>query len=117
VSGADLREARRSWRARVEGRQVLAQCLGLGGVLVLLGHGPVILGYVIPVLVAGLLCGVRDFRDHAREPFETTSDHDTGLVGALFLAPHSVGWHFVHHRHPEVAHENLARLAAWYRSC
>jgi fatty acid desaturase len=123
VTGADLRGDRAILAcARAEFSQVTVHVLGFGTALALAGPGSVLVGYALPALVAGLLCGARDALDHPtsadhakpREVFETTRDHDLGIMGTLLLAPHHVGHHIVHHLHPDVAHEALPRLRGWY---
>ena len=44
----------------------------------------------------------------------TTNDNHLGLVGALGLAPRNIGYHIVHHIHPQVRLEALPRLRDWY---
>ena len=46
----------------------------------------------------------------------TTCDHHLGWLGRLVLAPRNIGYHIVHHIHPQVAQEHLPALRAWYRA-
>ena len=86
--------------------------------------GPFLWGYVVPVSVAGLLAARRVLLEHTYEQvadrrMETilavTNDNHLGWLGALGLAPRNIGYHVVHHLHPQVALTALPRLRAWYR--
>ena len=79
--------------------------------------------YFIPVALSGLFAGYRVLREHNYLPasdrtmrtiLATTTDHNLGHVGRLFFAPRNIGYHIVHHLHPQVALENLPRLRAYY---
>lgn len=79
--------------------------------------------YFVPVTVTGLFAGYRVLREHDYVPttdrtmktiLATTTDHNLGPLGRLFFAPRNIGYHIVHHLHPQVALENLPRLRAWY---
>jgi fatty acid desaturase len=79
--------------------------------------------YIVPAILGGYLAGYRLLVEHTQEPnhdrsFETTirstRDHDLGLMGWLLFAPHNVGYHRVHHLHPQAALENLPKLRNWY---
>lgn len=79
--------------------------------------------YFVPVTLSGLFAGYRVLREHNYLPatdrtmttiLATTTDHNLGHVGRLFFAPRNIGYHIVHHLHPQVALENLPRLRAWY---
>lgn len=81
--------------------------------------------YVVPMLVGYAFQAYRFLADHlvARAPdrspesiIATTRDTGFGLLGLLFFAPHNIGYHVVHHLHPQVAYENLPRLRDWYRA-
>ena len=83
----------------------------------------VVFYYFIPGLVAGLLGGYRVLTEHnyirasdrsLKTIFETTVDHNLGPLGRLFWAPRNIGYHIVHHLHPQVALENLPALRSWY---
>lgn len=78
-----------------------------------------------PLMAAGFLVGRRLLTEHTYEPcsdrstettIRSTNDHHLGLAGHLFLAPRNVGYHRMHHLHPQVALENLPRLKEWYNS-
>ena len=79
--------------------------------------------YFIPGIVAGLLAGHRVLVEHNYFPamdrsietiIKTTVDHNLGPWGRLFFAPRNIGYHIVHHLHPQVALENLPALRRWY---
>jgi hypothetical protein len=48
--------------------------------------------------------------------FATTNDHHLGTLGALGLGPRNIGYHIVHHIHPQVRLGALPRLRAWSAS-
>jgi fatty acid desaturase len=79
--------------------------------------------YVVPLVVGGYFAGYRLLVEHDQEPnedrsFETTirstRNHHLGFLGRLFFAPHNVGYHVVHHLHPQASLENLPKLQNWY---
>ena len=79
--------------------------------------------YLIPGIVAGLLGGHRVLVEHNYFPvmdrkmetiIKTTVDHNLGRWGRIFWAPRNIGYHVVHHLHPQVALENLPALRQWY---
>lgn len=80
--------------------------------------------YIAPLVVAGYLAGQRLLYEHVQEPsrdrsMETiehlTRNHHLGPLGRLLLTPHNVGYHRVHHLHPQAALESLPMLEEWYR--
>jgi len=84
---------------------------------------PVLYGYIIPVIMTGLLSSNRVLAEHIYHPatdrrtetqFIITRDHGLGLIGRLFLAPRNIGFHIVHHLHPQVSLDHLPALRAWY---
>ena len=81
--------------------------------------------YVLPLVIAGYFAGYRLLVEHKQEVSQTdgvesilrlTRNHHLGLLGKLFFAPHNVGYHLVHHLHPQVALEHLPSLQRWYES-
>jgi fatty acid desaturase len=108
--------------ARAEWGQVLCQCLI--GALAIGRPGAVLWGYVVPVSLAGLLAARRVLIEHNYERvvdrgiatiIRTTNDNHLGVLGALGLAPRNIGYHIVHHIHPQVRLGALPRLRDWYR--
>jgi len=124
----------RSKRTLCDDREVLATAKAeLGQLLFHLGllalaiidAERVLYFYLIPAAAAGLLASYRLLAEHNYESasdrristiLRTTNDHGLSLIGRLFLAPRNIGYHVVHHVHPQVALENLPALRAWYRS-
>jgi fatty acid desaturase len=124
-SGADARTLRTSREvincARAELGQVLFQ-LPLVAAFVL---WPEVMAwyYVLPATLTGLLASYRVLCEHHYEPthersvatlLRTTRDHHLGLAGAVLFAPRNIGFHIVHHIHPQVAQEHLPALRRWY---
>lgn len=84
---------------------------------------PMLWYYLIPVVLASLLSARRLLIEHHYESvadrrpetiMATTRDNHLGWLGALVLAPRNVGYHVVHHLHPQVSLTALPRLRAWY---
>lgn len=107
-------------------REDVGQCLFLAAAIALWTVAPrlVLLGYVLPSLAAGLLASYRLLWEHGYEPcvdrrietlIASTRDHHTGLLGKLLLAPRNIGYHLVHHLHPQASLASLPALYAWYR--
>jgi fatty acid desaturase len=121
-SGADLREAPEVVRCA---REELGQLIFQAAVFALWARFPaaVLYGYVIPVLAVGLLSSNRLLAEHVYRPtgdrrvetmLATTCDHGFGPFGRLVTAPRNIGYHIVHHLHPQVSLEHLPRLRRWY---
>jgi len=81
--------------------------------------------YALPATVTGLLASYRVLCEHRYVAvtdrkittlLATTRDHHLGLLGRLLLAPRNIGFHVVHHIHPQVAQEHLPALRDWYRA-
>jgi fatty acid desaturase len=81
--------------------------------------------YVLPLVITGYLAGYRLLVEHKQESIQDggvesilrlTRNHHLGFFGKLFIAPHNVGYHLVHHLHPQAALENLPRLQKSYES-
>ena len=45
---------------------------------------------------------------------QTTKDHNLTGITRFFLAPRNIGYHIVHHLHPQVAWYALPELRKWY---
>lgn len=121
-SGENLRDSKEVLRCAQED---IGQLVFQLGVIALLIQFPVAVfyGYVIPVIITGLLSSNRVLAEHIYHPatdrrtetqFIITRDHNLGLIGRLFLAPRNIGFHIVHHLHPQVALEHLPALRTWY---
>lgn len=101
------------------------QCLfyvGLGALTVLYRRWTLTM-YIVPLAVGGYFAGYRLLVEHNQERNEdrsflttlsSTRNHHLGFLGSLFLAPHNVGYHLVHHLHPQASLENLPKLQNWY---
>lgn len=107
--------------ARAEWGQVAFQCLV--AVTAIGFPSQVVWGYVVPVSVAGLLAARRVLIEHTYQRvsdrqidtiMSTTNDNYLGLTGAIGLAPRNIGYHVVHHIHPQVSLLALPRLREWY---
>ncbi|MFL5346421.1 MAG: fatty acid desaturase [Hyalangium sp.] len=106
-------------------RADLGQVLFHLGVLALTLRWPhaMTVGYLLPLMGASGLSAYRLLSEHtpAREQGRTlqgiltsTRDHGLGWFSQLFLAPRNIGFHIVHHLHPQVALQHLPQLRAWY---
>lgn len=95
------------------------------GVLALLSWAPVpvIAGYLLPGTLAGVLAARRLLVEHRYERapdrrvetiLATTRDHGLSPWVAWLLAPHHIGYHVVHHVHPQVGLRHLPALRDWY---
>ena len=80
-------------------------------------------GYLFPVMISGIFAGYRLMNEHNYEPttdrkietiISTTNDHHLKGVLKFFLAPKNIGYHIVHHLHPQVAWYKLPELRDWY---
>jgi fatty acid desaturase len=119
---ADLRQSREVIDcARAE----IGQCVFQAGVFAALILWPpeVLWGYVVPVSLAAVLAARRVLIEHNYERvadrridtiIATTNDNHLDWLGALALAPRNIGYHIVHHVHPQVSLQALPRLRAWY---
>ena len=81
-------------------------------------------GYWLPVILAGMFAGYRLLAEHRYERIQdrtiasivkTTNDHSVGPISRMFLAPHNVGLHLLHHIHPQVGMNHLPALRNWYQ--
>ncbi len=107
--------------ARAEWGQVAFQALVVA--LTVRFPAAVVWGYIVPVSMAGLLAARRVLIEHTYERVAdrqietiigTTNDNYLGVFGALGLAPRNIGYHIVHHIHPQVRLGALPRLREWY---
>lgn len=123
-SGEDMRASREVLAcAKAEAGQLIFQA-GVIAALVVWTE-PVLYGYVIPAAMSGLLASFRLLNEHAYVPttdrrpetiLATTQDHNLGWLGRLVVAPKNIGFHVVHHLHPQVSWRALPALRDWYRS-
>ena len=86
--------------------------------------GHVLFLYVIPATISGIFAAYRLLCEHRyvacadRRPetiLATTCDHNLDTLGRTFFGPRNIGFHVVHHLHPQVALEHLPALRTWYR--
>jgi fatty acid desaturase len=79
--------------------------------------------YLISVAFTGITAGYRLMKEHQHElvqsrdiqtVLENTNDHGLKGLVRFFLAPRNIGYHKVHHLHPQVAWYNLPKLRKWY---
>jgi fatty acid desaturase len=121
-SGVNLTSSR---EVRACAREDRWQTLFYAGVGLLTALYPrwMVANYILPLVVAGYLAGYRLLVEHVQEPNEdrtpetamrSTRNHHLGWMGRVCLAPHNVGYHLVHHLHPQAALENLPKLQGWY---
>jgi fatty acid desaturase len=121
-SGQDLTGSRELVQCgRAELGQGIAQALVIAAAIA--WPAAVLLGYLVPITIAGVLLAWRLLREHNYVPardrrvetiLATTNDHCLGWAGALVLAPRNIGYHVVHHIHPQVSLEALPALRRWY---
>ncbi len=85
---------------------------------------PIIFSYFyLPLLIGGTFCIYRLLIEHEYDivedksiytMIECTFDHHTSGFDKLFLGPHNIGYHCMHHIHPAVGLQNLPQLRDWY---
>jgi fatty acid desaturase len=94
------------------------------GVATILWPVQLALGYFVPLLFGFAFNATRLLSEHraeqvadrsTRSVLSATRDTGHGLLAALFLAPHNLGYHVMHHLHPEAGFASLPALQAWYR--
>jgi fatty acid desaturase len=121
-SGEDLTTSSEVLECAREDRWQTVFYLGIVG-LTLLFPRAMLRCYLAPLVVAGYLAGYRLLMEHVQEAnadrsaeatIRSTRNHHLGWGGALLFAPHNVGYHLVHHLHPQAALENLPGLQRWY---
>ncbi|MCO4763495.1 MAG: fatty acid desaturase [Myxococcales bacterium] len=123
-SGTDLRQSR---EVRDCARAEFGQLVWLCAVIALWWSWPtpVLLGYVLPAWLAGLLASYRLLQEHAYQPthdrtvatlLRTTHDHNLGLLDRVCMAPKNIGYHITHHLHPQVSWRALPALRRWYKN-
>ena len=121
-SDADLRN---SVEVRDCARAEWGQVIFLAILILMVIRFPVamIAVYLLPVSIAGVLAARRLLLEHNYMPVKdrkietiiaTTNDNHMDILGSLFLAPRNIGYHIVHHIHPQVRLGALPRLRDWY---
>jgi fatty acid desaturase len=106
-------------------RQEPKQALFFCAVGVAAWHYPhaIVAYYLVPLVVAGALNVNRVIVEHIHVPCAdrrtstvaaTTVTHDWGALGKLVLFPRNIGFHTVHHLHPQAALEALPALQRYY---
>lgn len=80
-------------------------------------------GYYLPLFIGGTFCIYRLLIEHEYDivedksvytMIECTFDHHTHWFSRMFLGPHNIGYHCMHHIHPKVGLQHLPRLRDWY---
>jgi len=104
--------------ARADIAQLAGQTICLGTAFA--AGLPVVTYYLVPVILAGILNARRVVYEHSwqtseswsrRQAWETTIDHDLGLIGNALFYPHNLGLHRIHHQYPTVSFPHLRKLA------
>ena len=79
--------------------------------------------YYFALPAAGVFCIYRLLIEHEYDivdnrsvytMIDSTFDHHMGLWGKLFFGPHNIGYHCMHHIHPQVGLQYLPGLRNWY---
>jgi len=119
-SGEDLRHSTEVLTcARADLLQLTVQVGALTAAII--AGLPVVQFYLLPWMLAGVLNARRVLVEHATAEiqdssranvYESTNDHDLGLVGNFFLYPHNIGLHRTHHMYPTASFEHLRTLTA-----
>jgi fatty acid desaturase len=120
--GESLREDRETRTcALAELRQLAAQ--GLVAAATLAWPEVMLYSYFVPLLVTATVNGQRFLTEHTYLPARdrrpesivaTTRNAGTSWLHRWLLAPRNIGFHVVHHLHPQVSLEHLPRLQGWY---
>lgn len=124
-SGKDLTNSREVTQcAKEDIFQLLFFILIFSSVLFFLGFKILFFYYIIPALITGCFSGYRVFKEHnytnlvhdrkIKTIIQTTEDHNLSGISQFFLAPRNIGYHIVHHIHPQVTWHALPKLRKWY---
>jgi len=121
-SRQDLRDSREVLDcARAEFGQLLFQVAVVGALV--RWPGALVIGYLVPITITLVIAAYRLLMEHEYERtadrrmetiITTTRDNHFGVVGAIVLAPRNIGYHIVHHLHPQVGLAALPQLRDWY---
>lgn len=107
-------------------RADLAQfgALGLVVALAVLWPAGLVFGWYLPAIGSGLLAAWRLLQEHNYDRamdrrvetiVATTNDHHLdSWLDKLVLAPRNIGYHVVHHIHPQVGLAHLPAVRAWW---
>ena len=122
VSGKDLSEHDEVIRCAKEDRYLaLFQFTIL--ILALTTFPVLFYTYYIVWPVAGIFCIYRLLIEHVYDVvddrsvytmIESTFDHHLSAFDQLFIGPRNIGYHCIHHIHPQVGFHNLPELQDWY---
>ena len=74
--------------------------------------------------MTGSFSGYRVIKEHSyarpvhdrkiKTIIETTKDHNLSVITQFFLPARNIGYHIMHHIHPQVAWYALPKLRKWY---
>ena len=122
-SGRDLRRHPEVIRCA---REEVGQLIFAAVIVALYLHAPGLMlhAFAVPAEIAGVLAGYRLLTEHTHELTEsttfestvrTTVTHGNGnWLERLLVYPHNIGYHAVHHLHPQVSWNQLPVLHRWY---
>ena len=103
--------------AKADLAQLAGQTVVLGSTIA--AELPILTYYLIPVMLAGILNARRVIYEHSwklndhqsrSQTWETTVDHDIGIIGNAVFYPHNIGLHRIHHMYPTVSFTRLREL-------
>jgi fatty acid desaturase len=121
-SGEDLTDSREvATCGREEVGQLAAEIavFGLGALM----PWPVLVGWLAPAVLAGVIAAWRLLVEHryvraadrrVETILATTRDHHLAWHHKVLLGPRNIGYHVVHHLHPQAGLASLPRVRAWY---
>lgn len=82
------------------------------------------IGIYLVYPIAGVFCIYRLLIEHEYDivedrsvysMIESTFDHHTSFFEKIFIGPHNIGYHCMHHIHPSVSFQALPKLKEWYK--
>lgn len=125
-SGKDLTNSKEVIQcAKEDIFQLLFLTIIFSFVLLFFGLNILFYYYLIPALITGCFSGYRVFKEHSytrpahdrkiKTIIQTTEDHNLSGITQFFLAPRNIGYHIIHHIHPQVAWYALPKLRKWYQ--
>lgn len=122
VSGKDLTNHEEVIRCCKEDRYMAAFQLGvLASALTIMPS--LFYTYYMAWPVAGIFCIYRLLIEHVYDVvedrsvytmIESTFDHHTSLLDQILIGPRNIGYHCMHHIHPQVGFHHLPALQEWY---